>query len=196
MCDIADFKDLVVAAAAATTATAAVIGLNKWRSELRGRTYLEAYRNILRATYKLREEVRMCRSRLIRAQEFPEDADPNSENREEQLKAYAHVYRNRWNPVREAVVEHETWLTEAEVLWGKEARELGEVIQKLVHELFVSIESYLEDLSVPPEDRDKEFTKSLRKKMHGSPEDEWFQKLVDAIDSFESFLKSNVAKYA
>lgn len=193
---LANVKDLVVSAAAATTAVAAVIGLNKWRSEMRGRIHFDAYRNVLRSVYRLREEVRLCRSPLIRAQEFPEDADPTSDLRDERLKAYAHVYKNRWGPVRDAVVEFETWLTEAEVLWGAEARDLGEQIRKLVHDLFISIESHLENLSVSPAERDQEYSKSLRQVIHGTQNDQWFKKFVAAITEFEGFLKRNVAKYA
>jgi hypothetical protein len=87
-------KDLLVALAAATTATVAVLGLNKWSTELRGRTRFEVSRGLLLATYPLRDEVQSCRSPFVRGQEFPPGyKGPTKSTAEEERDAWAHAIR-------------------------------------------------------------------------------------------------------
>lgn len=69
---IAAIKDILLAATAVTTATAAVVGLKSWRRELEGRTEFDTAKGLIRATYKLRDELSLYRSPLISVNEFPE----------------------------------------------------------------------------------------------------------------------------
>lgn len=66
-------KDLALAGAAVVTAWVAVLGLRKWREELRGKTDFEVARALARATYKVRDDLAACRMPLIRSSEFPAD---------------------------------------------------------------------------------------------------------------------------
>ena len=59
---ITAIKDVLLGLAAATTAVVAVIGLKNWSRELKGKAEFEIARNMIRATYKLRNELQICRS--------------------------------------------------------------------------------------------------------------------------------------
>lgn len=119
---IAIGKDFVVALAAIVTAAVAVVGLRKWRKELRGKAHFDAARGLIRATYKLRDELRNSRAPLVRAAEFPQNYPPQPPNHRAEAEAWAHVYSKRFTPVREALQEFDSQGLEAEALWGNEVR--------------------------------------------------------------------------
>ena len=60
-------KDVVLGLAAAVTASVAVVGLKRWRRELRGKADSEAARALSRVTYNLRDQIALCRSPFILA---------------------------------------------------------------------------------------------------------------------------------
>lgn len=195
MCiEIATVKDVVISVAAATTAIVAVLGLNRWYSELKGKTNFDTSRSLLRAALQLREDVRRCRSPLITADEFPIEDGSGSATADTRYRGYTHAYSNRWDPVRKAAIEFETLLLEGEVLWGVEIREIGRNIQAHVNELFISIESYLEEQRAEPETR-REFLESLRSTIHGKTDDEWFRKFEADLDKLEQFLGQHLGRY-
>ena len=136
-------KDVFLAIAGATTATVAVIGLNNWNRELRGKATFEVARGLAKATYKLRDEINGCRSPLVRGTEFPDDYDLASSRKTAALeaKAYAHMYSNRWAPVWSAVQEFDTHTLEAEALWGSVIRMKTDELRKVVRELNIAIEA-------------------------------------------------------
>ena len=68
---VSALKDVTVAGAAALTAWAAVIGLSKWRRELKGTTEFDLAFDLAEATYRLPDELRACRSPLVSGSEFP-----------------------------------------------------------------------------------------------------------------------------
>ena len=144
---ITAIKDVVLALAGATTAAVAIIGLKNWSRELRGRAAFETARALARATYKLRDELKICRSPLIRSAEFPEGyrAPDPTKTPDEQAQAYAHVYSNRWNPVWSALQEFDTQTLEAEALWGKAIREKTDQLRACVRELNVAIEAVIDN---------------------------------------------------
>lgn len=57
-------KNVLLGNAAAATATVAVIGIKNWSREIKGKAEFEIVRNLIRATYKLRDELQICRSPL------------------------------------------------------------------------------------------------------------------------------------
>lgn len=93
---ITAIKDLLLGGAAVATASVAVAGLKRWRLELRGKADFEAARALARATYKLRDELAICRSPFVRGQEFPPSyyASPKRTAQEEK-EGWAYVYENR-----------------------------------------------------------------------------------------------------
>ena len=98
-------KDLFLSGAAATTAYAAYKGLEKWKSELAGKADFEVARNFIRSVYRLRNEIHSCRSPFVLAGEFPEGYRSGMAglSYKEKGDAWLYVYKNRWEPVFEAI---------------------------------------------------------------------------------------------
>ncbi|MCE5233220.1 MAG: hypothetical protein ABFC67_00010 [Mizugakiibacter sp.] len=123
---ITAIKDSVLALSAAVTAGVAVFGVNKWRQELNGKARFEAARALAKAAYNLRDQIHGARSPLITPDEFPSGySQKQRPSNGEKRDAYAHLYSNRWKPVRAAVAEFEVQALEAEALWGASVRQLS-----------------------------------------------------------------------
>lgn len=113
-------KDILVGIAAGTTALAAVIGLRScWSRELKGKAEFEGARNLARATYKLRDALRHCRSPFYSGDEFPEETVWDRQDEQGEASKRAYVYENRFDPVRNAIQEFDSSVLEAEALWDQ-----------------------------------------------------------------------------
>ncbi|WP_043319744.1 hypothetical protein [Microbulbifer sp. HZ11] len=162
-------KDIILAVAAATTAFIAYRGVARWQEELKGKASFETARSLIRATYKLRDEIDYCRSPFIPASEFPENYSPLGD-RDPKIEgdAYLHIYRNRWQPVSDAVQEFEASILEAEALWGSELKEKSEMLRTCVRDLKSAIQTVIEDkYSGGEEFKDIEFRKETMAKVSG-----------------------------
>jgi hypothetical protein len=160
------FTDIVVAIAAVFTSTIAYKGVNSWRNEVQGRADFEVARNLLAATYKLRDEIGFCRSPFIRANEFPEGfvTLSNGNQSMESYEGYAHVYSNRWRPVVEALQRFDSVALEGEVLWGEKCHEATDAFRGCLVELNSAIEAVIDDKASHGENfkSDKDFAKRMR----------------------------------
>jgi hypothetical protein len=85
-------KDTMLAGAGVATVTIAFFGLSTWNRQLRGQADFEAARTLAKATYKLREEIAVSRSRVIRVYEF---GDPMTRRGGDTGEEYARVYGER-----------------------------------------------------------------------------------------------------
>jgi hypothetical protein len=200
MCEldiIAAIKDVLVGAAAVTTAGVAIYGLNRWRSELRGRAEFQTARELMRATYQVRDQIRSVRAPFIAAQEFPEGYSSLGGHSTVGLAdAWVHVYRNRWKPLQRALIEMETQQLEAEVLWGKAIREKSDDLLSCANELFAAIEAVVSDKAQGGEDFrvDPEFGKDMKAIVSRRPkkEDHFGEKVLSAVEAVEAEVKPHV----
>ena len=186
-------KDVIVGAAAVTTAAVAVYGVNRWRSEVRGRAEFETARELMRATYQVRDQIRSVRAPFIAAQEFPEGYSPlESESSVQPADAWAHVYRKRWKPLQSALIELETQQIEAEVLWGEAIREKAEDLLRCANELFAATEAVVSDKAKDGEDFrvDPEFGKEMNAIVGRRPtgEDQFGKKVLSAVGTCQPVL--------
>ncbi len=193
-------KDLLLGLAAITTAVVALVGLSKWRQELHEKTGFDAARALTRATYKLRDELQICRSPLISAVEFPENYN-RLENRsnEEEMRAWAHVYKNRWAPLWSARQDFDSHTLEAEVLWGPGIRTKTDALRKCVQELYGAIDAVINDKAVGGEnfESDKDFGKSMRAIVAAAPDDDTNElnlKIADAINGIEKEVRPHLRR--
>lgn len=136
-------KDIIVAGAAIVTSIAALLGIERWRIELRGKANYDTAREFARAMYRLRNEIKAFRSPLYWAQEFPPDEtrafgarDPARE-----AEAWNHVYAERWKPLWDALVEFDAKALEGEVLWGRAFGNAAASLRGCVQKLSAAAES-------------------------------------------------------
>ncbi len=194
------FKDVVLAAAGAVTAYVAVSGIKKWRNELEGKAGFESARSLARATYRLRDAVASFRAPLITSDEFPAEYFENSKrSSQDEAQAYAYIYKNRWAPVKEAVVEFDTQALEAEALWGGEVRIQTDALRGCVSELRSAIDAILGDKLSGGEDfkADREFGRLMRGRAHASlssNENPLSQKINSAVKEIENYLRGHLGR--
>ncbi len=196
---ITAIKDILLGVAGATTATVAFIGLKNWRRELKGKVEFEVARNLIRATYKLRDELQNCRSPFISAHEFPEgyEGELGKSSQLEAAQAWAHVYKTRWLPVWSAIQDFDTHTLEAEALWGNEIRTRTDRLRQCVRELNIAIDAVISDKANGGEDfkADREFGKNMRSTVSASSYDEnnaLSKKIVSAIAAIEEHIRPHL----
>ena len=194
-------KDVLLAIAGATTATVAVIGLNNWNRELRGKATFEVARGLAKATYKLRDEINGCRSPLVRGTEFPDDYNLASSRNTAELEAqaYAHMYSKRWAPVWSALQEFDTHTLEAEALWGSVIRTKTDEPRKIVQELTSAIEAVVANAASGGEDfsTNREFGRKMRSTVAATPGDtknELTGRLEAAVRGIEDELRPHLKR--
>lgn len=193
-------KDLFVAGAAVTTGVVAVVGLKRWKAEIRGKADFETARELARATYKLRDEIAQCRSAFVRAQEFPEDYLASSKRTPEQeANGWAHVYKHRWAPVWEAIQGFDSRALEAESLWGSNVRKLTDELRACARELNVAIEATIDDKGYGGASfaTDAAFAKAMRSTISAVGSDlsnPLTKKVLDCVAAIESSLRPHLSR--
>ncbi len=189
---ISIIRDFVVAGAAVATVCLAHRGIKNWIVELRGRTSFEVARGLMLATYKLRDAIRSCRSRLIQGREFPDGYDHLKATPEQEHDGWTHVYKNRWVPVFEALQDFDARGLEAEALWGSEFRNSTVKLRKPINDLYLAIESNFEN----DFRKDPEFAKTIRSTMFAKSDagDQLSQSITEAIDEIEKKVRPHMGR--
>jgi hypothetical protein len=200
---ISGAKDLAIAGAAVTTAIVAYRGLQKWREELRGKADFDVARGLVRATFKLRDEIQSCRVPLIRAAEFPKGYQTPPANHltnwRVEAEALAYIYKNRWQSVSTALQEFDAQALEAEALWGADIRDSAQVLRMCAMTLFVSIESIIEDKADGGAhfERDREFGRRTRANAHaaaGATDNPLSNQITAAVAALEAKLRGHLTR--
>jgi hypothetical protein len=193
-------KDIVVAVVAIVTATAAVRGLRKWREELHGKAAFDVARGLIRATYRLRDELQSFRSPFVRGSEFPADYQSFAQNAPYiDAQAWAHVYKNRWEPVAVALREFDAQVLEGEALWGAQIRDRAQNLRTCAHTVFVAIESTIEDKAAGGEHfkADPGFARRMRATIAASasaPDNELSNQIARAVGDLEADLRQHLTR--
>jgi hypothetical protein len=192
-------KDCVLAFAALATSIIAGIGLQTWNRQLKGTANFEVARSLAKATYKLRDDLRMCRSPFISTSEFPAGYNSLRSDAQETAAAYGHVYSNRWKPVFTALQEFDAQTLEGEALWGGKIRETTDQLRKVVRQLNAALDAFISDKASGGRDfeSDRNFGVKIRSEISASDSDE--KNLLNistssAISAIESELRPHLKR--
>lgn len=142
-----DIASYITALAAAWGLVVAIIGLNAWKKQLKGKTDYELARRYLKALYKMRNAFSHVRNPWVPIGESMAalkekgytEAD-HSDNR----KVNAAIYSRRWEKMMEASSDLDIESLEAEVSWGNEATGLLDEIYGLRGKLLSHINRLIE----------------------------------------------------
>ena len=190
---ISIIKDLCISSAAIITALVAIKGLKSWSDELKGKVNFEVARKLIRDTYRLRDEIKYSRSPFTSANEFPEGYDPINKTNEEELKAWSHIFTNRWKPILIALQEFEAQTLEAEALWGERIKNSCLELKKCATKLSTSMDCMLSDISNNHDDfnSDKEFAKQIKADIWSTSKatDQLSKRINSAIENIEKELR-------
>ncbi len=187
-------KDIIVAIAAVVAACVAVRGINSWRRETQGKAAFDAAKALLVASYRVRDEIRSSRSPMIVAGEFSPDF-PLGGGDEQNYQAYAHVYSNRWAPVKAALTAFDAAVIDAEAVLGSKIRSKTMELRACGASLFAGIEGYLSNMREGGGGPRDEVERSFRRLIHSASENDQFaKKLDDAISGLETELAPHVQR--
>lgn len=188
-------KDTILAGAGVATMTVAFLGLSTWNRQLRGQADFDAARALAKATYKLREEIAVSRSRIIRVYEF---GDPITRRGGDTAEEYARVYGERWKPVSVALQDFDAAVLEAEALWGDQVRAAAEKMHECLSTLASSMDAIVENARSGGEDfnSDQDFGREMRRNVHASRDDGDTLSLAiqEAIGSIEKVLRPHLRR--
>ena len=193
-------KDVCLSVAAITTASMAIYGLKSWKKEISGKANFEVARGLIRATYKLRDEIGYGRNPFTSAHEFPEGYDPLNKTSKKEGEAWAYVFTNRWKPIAEAVQEFEAQTLEAEALWGNEIREKALKLRGCASTLRVAMEEMVSNEASGNSifESDEEFRGKIRAQVWvgwgGEEKDKLSQRIENSISQIEKEVRPHLTR--
>ena len=194
-------RDIVIIGATASTAIVAILGINQWRTELKGKTEFEVARKLLAAAYNFRRKMERCRLGRVAKEEFPAwHREGIESNGRDEADAYWDVLAVRFQPVNDAMIELESAAFEAEALWGTEIREKTNKLKNLVKGLPTQFITNV--FTTNRFLRENNFTQAnsmadIRAKAENQPEsseDELSQEVNEAIAAIEDILRPHLAR--
>ena len=191
-------KDFITGLSALTAAIIAILGLQAWKKQLKGKTEYELAQKYLRATYKIREALAWVRNPLQSATEIAQAMkEANFENvsvtdSSYPVKSAIAVYQKRFQKVTEAFLDLDSIMLEAETLWGESVREHFKLLQEHSSALFIAIQIYISDMehNVPyNEEKYEKIIATMYAITDGSREDPFAREVKETIKKIESFVK-------
>jgi len=198
---ITAIKDTCLSVAAIITVLVAISGLKSWKKELRGKADFEVARGLIRATYKLRDEITYSRSPFTSVNEFPEDYDPLNKSAEKKAEAWAYIFMNRWKPITDAIQEFEAQTLEAEALWGKDIKDIAFELRRCSQTLRIAMEAMVSNMASDNEDfkSDKDFCQKIKSEVWqgwgGSKgKDELGDEIKIAVENIEKELRPHLKR--
>ena len=186
-------KDVLTALSIPATAFVAIRGLNTWQRQMVGAATFDLSRTVLRAVFRVRNEVNYYRSPFMSSGEIGTAlqeagvvaADAYDKNNVQDQA----VYQRRWKKVAEAMSELEIAALEAEVVWGEDARKIITLMNKPVGSLSVSTNAYLRlnrrSLMRPDgDDRSEQYYAVICSMGEADPFSEELQDVVKQIEAY------------
>ncbi|MEW8390623.1 MAG: hypothetical protein AB2651_02515 [Candidatus Thiodiazotropha sp.] len=197
---VSTLKDLCIAGAAVTTAFVAWKGVESWKRELQGKADFEVARNLIKATYQVRNSIQICRSPWLELFEFPEGYQHNKIERTSEDEGYAKlfIYNNRLKHVDDCIIEFDTTVLEAEALWGRIIEDKALALRKCTSELKSAIDSVIRDAYSGGSDftSDKEFAQEMKEIVQNiDPKTNSFTKKINsAISDIETLVRPHLSR--
>lgn len=192
-------KEFILVIVAIIGLIVAISGLKTWRKQLKGNTEYDLARRLLKAIYEFRESIRTVRDPLISANEVKESYrnagiiflgdNPISDDRRD-----IYVYQKRWQGVSEKNNNLAVELLEAEVLWGKDIRDLVNNFLRVTGELRLGLNLFLE-IGIEgirqeySQEKEEEIIDLIYDKSDNLDEDSFSRKLATEIQEIEGYLK-------
>ena len=144
---ISVIKDVITGIAALVAAVVAIRGLRTWNRQLAGNANYDLAKRVLASTLKVREEIRRVRNPFIlggemqRAKIALTTEDPSQDVKN--LSDEAAVYQLRFNKLNGALLELDTNLLEAEILWKVDSTSITGPSKASITELYMALRDHL-----------------------------------------------------
>ena len=176
---------IISALAAIVGATMAVIGVNAWKRQMKGKTNYELARRYLKAVYKVRDSIKEVRNPFISIGEITsslKDSGLSEDEYKDHQKSNRAVYSARWKRVVEAASELDVELLEAEVIWGKGAVDITSDFTACRRKLFVNLQMFLDGYKKQSLGNDEIIYDT-------GDENKFNTELIESVEKIEIYLK-------
>jgi hypothetical protein len=173
------------------------LGLATWKKQIKGSKEFEATHNLHFAMLKLREAIKHVRNPAIwpsesqRAVKFIKEKNPEKSDEELKKNEHAYVYEMRWQKITDAYTEAESYLLEAEALWGHEIMDLTKPLNKKVRELNINLNQNF----ASPEMRTKDLMAIhdvIYDKSSETEQDAFSTEVSKSIDAIAGYLRGKI----
>lgn len=189
-------ENLTTAAAVIGGAFIAFAGLNAWKKQLRGQTDYDLARKLMKAVYRVRNEIELARDPFIMPAETDaavKAAGLGEFEKGNQAKQSEAVYAVRFQKVAAQYVELETEMLEAEATWGSEWTGVINDLEGCVKELRSAFQRFRSRHERPGNEPDKvneieEVVYSYKDKSR----DKFAQKVDAAVRKFEDVARPHL----
>ena len=188
-------QGVILTLAAIVGAVVAIVGLRTWRAQLKGNTEYDLSRRLLKAIYRVRDELDYVRRPLITWGEIAAAAQEAGIDKPElnptDKRIDAAVRARRWKYLQEALSAMDVEELEAEVIWGSLAKESIANLRTCVQQLRraeMELELRKDDMETPT---DRGRIVELRRVLNGSgdADDEFANGVRSAVQVAEGFLR-------
>ncbi|NRB16264.1 MAG: hypothetical protein HRU33_01480 [Rhodobacteraceae bacterium] len=188
---ISALANILIACATITAAIVAATGLNTWKNRYVWEADTDLAKRSLLAIYRFRDSLYSVRHPAMFHHEMEvstaEAEGINASN--ERSAGVINAYANRWEKHSKSRVELDALITEADVLWSSELRQLVEPLRVLENELFGHIRLYLDAWHRGKTDLAKEYQTILSERR-----DILYDRLDDEKDCFRADCISELLK--
>ncbi len=125
------------------TSAGIISGVRRWLSQIKGKNRYECAKNMIAGAYRIRDQIEHVRLPFMSAAEWVDKkADANEAPSEKFARVSYYAYRRRLTRVMDALNLWLPTVTEAEALFGKEARDQAGKLEHVVAKLSSAIEMY------------------------------------------------------
>lgn len=184
-------KDILVAAAAATGAIVAVLGLGTWKRQLKGQFEYDLSRRILVTVFKYRDAINGVRHPAMWAYEMPKPGSEEAESMSDAEVRYygtSKAYQARWERVQTERTSLYADLLQSEALWGPSLKNEFKALFELEHELMVTIQHFLRVTNPATSDIEKQAIQKIIRKRR----DIMYDDLSDIGDNFKQEFQAGI----
>ena len=148
------------------TSAGIISGVRSWLSQVKGKNRYECAKNMIAGAYRIRDQIEHCRSPFMSAHEWVDRKAKDDEAPSEKFARVSYyAYRRRFGRVMDALNLWLPTVTEAEALFGKEARDEAGKLEHVIAKLNSAIEMYHQLLL--HEHRDQKLYRRLENTIYG-----------------------------
>jgi len=194
---LAIVKDIFTILASVIAGVVAIVGLQTWKKQIKGKVEYELAQRLLMAVYKVRDALYYVRNPFMTGSETSQalksaniEQDPSEPTLS--AKSVQAVYQQRWIKVQESWSNMDIALLEAEALWGNEITDLAKLLSNCTVTLRVNITKYLRNLQnerVHNPEKDEEIDEVIYGFTGDEENNKFSAKIVEIVHKFEKYLK-------
>ncbi len=163
------------------------IGLDTWKRQIKGTDKYKVASELLLEVYRVREGVGVVRSSFV--QYTPVKNDKASKEMNE-FFGYVEAMERRWKEVTEPVVQLSLLSLKAEVHLSKDIKQEVDKLMKLIRELQVTYEQYIDVKRPGSGFTAEDFDMDARKVLWAKPTDDSFnENIITAVENIENLTR-------